>query len=64
MAIEQLENDLSVYLTDDANIDIALSCELLNFGVFLLDDTLLSKSKFLMEIQHDIKDLYILFYRA
>ena len=43
-------------LGDYANIDIALSYELLNFGLFLHDDTLLSKSKFLMEVQ--AKNIY------
>ena len=43
-------------LGDYANIDIALSYELLNFGLFLKDDTLLSKSKFLMEVQ--AKNIY------
>ena len=42
---------------DYANIDIALSYELLNFGLFLHDDTLLSKAKFLMEVQ--AKNIYI-----
>jgi hypothetical protein len=41
---------------DYANIDIALSSELLNFGLFLRDDTLLSKAKFLMEVQ--AKNIY------
>ncbi|MFP5039832.1 hypothetical protein [Parasediminibacterium sp. JCM 36343] len=41
---------------DYANIDIALSYELLNFGLFLHDDTLLAKSKFLMEVQ--AKNIY------
>ncbi len=43
-------------LGDYANIDIALSYELLNFGLFLKVDTLLSKSKFLMEVQ--AKNIY------
>lgn len=41
---------------DYANIDIALAYELLNFGLFLHDETLLSKSKFLIEIQ--AKNIY------
>ena len=43
-------------LGDYANIDITLSAELVNFGLFLQDDTLLKKAKFLMEIQ--AKNIY------
>jgi len=43
-------------LGDYANIDITLSDELVNFGLFLHNDTLLSKAKFLMEVQ--AKNIY------
>ena len=43
-------------LGDYANIDITLSAELVNFGLFLHDDTLLKKAKFLMEVQ--AKNIY------
>ncbi len=43
-------------LGDYANIDITLSAELVNFGLFLHDDTLLNKAKFLMEVQ--AKNIY------
>jgi len=43
-------------LGDYANIDITLADELVNFGLFLHNDTLLSKAKFLMEVQ--AKNIY------
>jgi hypothetical protein len=39
-----------------ANIDLALAYELLNFGLYLRNDTLLAKAKFLMEVQE--KNIY------
>ena len=43
-------------LGDYANIDITLADELVNFGLFLHDDTLLSKANFLMKVQ--AKNIY------
>lgn len=39
-----------------ANIDLVLAYELLNFGLYLHDDKILAKAKFLMEVQE--KNLY------
>jgi len=41
---------------DYANIDITLAAELVNFGLYLQDDTLLNKAKFLVEVQE--KSIY------
>ncbi len=41
---------------DYANIDITLAAELVNFGLYLHDDTLLNKAKFLVEVQE--KSIY------